>query len=55
MTCFLELAVPNPVTLPAKIESLKHRLIRLHEVMKNQFPGNSHSILLPEQIQAQKV
>jgi hypothetical protein len=55
MTCFLELAVPNPVTLPAKIESLTHRLIRLHEVMKNQFPDNSHSIPLPEQIDIQKL
>ena len=56
MTCFsLELAVPNHVTMLAKIESLKHRLIRLHEVMKNQFPSNSHSIPLPEQIDIQKL
>jgi hypothetical protein len=55
MTCFLELAVPNLVTLSAKIESLKHRLIRLHEVMKNRFPGSSHFIPLPEQIDIQKL
>ncbi len=56
MTCFfLELAVPNPVTLIAKIEYLKHRLIRLHEVMKNRFPVNSHSIPVPEQIDIQKL
>ena len=49
------LGFANPVTLYAKIESLKHRLIRLHKVMSNQFPGNPHSILLPEQIDMQKL
>ena len=41
--------------LLAKVESLKHRLLRLHEVMDKRFPGNPHSIPLPAQIDIQKL
>ena len=41
--------------LLAKVESLKHRLLRLHEVMDKRFPGNTHSIPLPVQIDIQKL
>ena len=45
----------HPLTLQKKIESLKHRLIRLHEVLNNKYPGNSHCLPSPEQINIQKL
>jgi hypothetical protein len=55
LSCILALDFPYPVTLLEKIESLKHRLTTLEEVLNNKFPGNTHGLPSPEQINIQKL
>ena len=38
-----------------QLNSLKDRLSRLHEVLNEFYPGNSHLILSPKQIDIQKL
>jgi hypothetical protein len=46
---------PKSTLLPSQLESLKHRLRRLHEVMSKKFPVYSHKLPLPDQIDIQKL
>ncbi len=45
----------HPLKLQKKIEFLKHRLIRLHKVLNNKYPGNSQCLPSPAQINIQKL
>jgi hypothetical protein len=44
-----------PLRMNLKLNSLKDRLSRLHEVLNESYPGNSHLIPSPEQIDVQKL